>query len=62
MLHSPAIITTGDLAMIVIRVVLKGLPAMWALVDGRHAPELGETTAADVLLDAQHQKVVGAGL
>ena len=48
--------------MIVIGVILKGLPAMWALVDGRHAAKFGETAPADVLLDAQHQEVVGTRL
>ena len=35
---------------------------MWALVDSSHAAELGEAAAADVLLDAQHEEVVGTGL
>ena len=48
--------------MIVIGVILKGLPAMWALVDGSHAAELGEAAPTDVLLDAQHQEVVGTRL
>ena len=48
--------------MIVVGVVLKGLPAVRTLVYGGHAAEFGEASSADVLLDAKHEEVVGAGL
>ena len=52
------VVATGNLAMIVIWVIIENLLAVRALVDGSHAAKLSEAAPTDVLLDAQHQEIV----